>query len=439
MDTLQYVDSRAFPRCLVANKPRSSRRDPVWKTLPEQPAPAESMATLRKWAQENWHWLNLSRWSRGIPALATPVRERRVDPILHPETMTAEQIDASCDREIPTISREAFEDLGVQALSLDAARRFDDEPDAGTIGEAIGAEALGLLLAEIEDTDLDPLWADALEFALDNLFCSEEEAVSDDFNAEVNVLAHQYVTEELDALRSKIASRYGVAYDVPSPDVRDRIEWEQFQARCTPISREGFRILPDRVEVFSFTDDPADERTFRERRDDFIARFLADKGLTALPKLADWHKRRTILRSLRTNPRVIEPAQVEFQHHLESTLMRAAWTDDDAGMSREIMDEPYVPSLAVLTYQAVQNAMAPFRSGRRDWSEWPERKAEARAAALDEWQAIRRSAGAPTPKHICRNPRQHGGKDEPWHAMPPEHDVDAPVVLLGEVALPEAV
>ena len=401
------------PACLV------SRRPGPRIAIPECPAPAESAAELREWATKNYRWLSLSRWSRGIVALHTEVRPRRTTPAV--EDMTVQQLADSQSAELPTISREMFDELGVEALSLDApASGQDIDLAEGSIGEAIGAEAIGFLLAELQAGEVasnisqSDIFADYREDALTNYPRDQFPELSDDqYEAEIALVIEGYLAEDLSQMRSHMARRYGTPFTFVHPDIRDRIEWEQYIAQGTDVTaREGFRLAPDRVTYFCWP--PVRGKEFIERRDSFVRRFLDGIGREVMPSPAEFAERRDVLRALAGQWRWRFEADQIDDAHTQLASERAWLIEREGAMSWDEIDTEPIPTYTTFV-ETAWRAVKPTKWISRE--EYTALRAQARAEGLAAWRQAISDAEAYTVHH-CRNPRQHGGRDEMWHTVP---------------------
>lgn len=382
MIPLQYIDSRSFPRCMVGNRPRPSRRTAV-RRIPDRVFPAESIRELRDWVRDDIHGVEILYWSRGIPALAAPMRPRREARLDHPEEMTWQQIRDTVDQELPSISSEAFDELGTKVLSLNASSKFDDEPDEGTIAERIPAEQrerLALLAAD--GTPVQP---------------------------------EQLTPEQLQDLRSRLGARYGVAVDVPTPQIRQRIEWERFVARCDDITKQGFRLVRDDIQFYT---SPIDRPNYVARKKAHIAAFLKQLGRTTFPTPKEFAQRRNVLRALARQYHWRENAQRLDSQFAQLDTERQWLIEREGGMSWNETEYEYTPSYAVLR-EAAWRELKPKGWVKPD--EYARLRKQSRDTAFAAWKAAREAAQQ-VEVHRCRNPRMHGSKDEMWHSAPRDPD-----------------
>lgn len=355
------------PYCTISSKP------PKRLTIPAEPTPASGIAELREWLAKNEHWLELSRWSRGIPALETPVRPRRVDTPV--EAMTVQQLADTQDSELPSVSRTAYDELGVEVLSLE----WTDDPEQGTLADAVGEDARQYL---------------ALEF-IDGREATLDEAVQ----------------AEIEDVRQSMARRYGTPYDFPHPDVRDRIDWERYTAKCSGVTRhEGFRVGENAVTFFSFP--RLSGKEFAQRRDAYVADFLARIGRAVMPTPSEFRKKRSVLRALAQQYRWREEADHEDQLFDQLERERSWLIARDGGTSWDEVESDYVPAYATLV-EAAWRSIKP--KAWVDRQQYAALRARARAEGLTAWQAARKAASQQTVHH-CRNSRSHGSTDEMWHA-----------------------
>lgn len=402
MTAIQYVDSRAFPHCLVANKPRRSRREATVR-IPEQPAAAEGIVELREWAQKNWRWLNLSRWSRGLPALAAPMRPRRAPKPV--SEMTWQEIDATASTELPSISAELFDELGVEAWALDGLST--DDPEEGTIAERIGGDAF----ANIAVRTVRPLAE----------LTTEERAAYD-----------AWVSARLNTHDRRYARSFGVAYDYPSAQVTDRIEWEQYVAQCSGITaNEGFRIImderpkdapaetwanytPHAVDVQYFCWPKTRGEAFSARKRAKIADFLARIGRDTMPTPDEFVQRRNMLRTLLRQPRWADAAKALDDQFAELDRDRQSLIASDGATSYDAVEADYVPAYATLVEAAWQARKPEGWIGRDAYSRL---RKESREVAFARWLEMTEAAERVLVHH-CRNTRTHGSQDEMWHTTP---------------------
>lgn len=366
--------------------------------------PFPTIVDLRDAVQNNLHAVEMNFWSKGLPALDRPVRPLRdVTPV---EEMTIAQLRDSQDDEIVPISSDAYQATGQGVLSLDAAASFDDAEE-GTLLETIG-----------DDHWLRQEFSELFERAMDGDKDAIEEA------REVYAL---WLDDEA------MASRYGVAkadYSSIDPAIRQRIEWERYIARCSGTqTHEGFKISPKQVTFFSW---PAtDRKSFLERKASFIQRFMERYGLSQMPTVQQFNVRRAKVRAAARDRNAIEARRRLNDALLDFAEEEHYAFDDDFGTSAEVLDYPYVPSLALITYQFMQPTLRKNRE-TRDWSRWPEQKALLRQRAVEHWQELVAEAGEPVKAHRCRNAVKHRDhRDETWHATLIEEEIDPPAVTFG--------
>jgi len=345
-------------------------------------------------------------WAQGEPALATPVRPLRDETPV--SEMTWEQLRDTQREELPSISAQAFAELGPTTkgrspvISLDAARSFNDD-DEGTVA----------------DTIPDGHW---LRTAHPELFARADDGDPQAL-AQVTDLYEIWGTDE------ELATRYGTPYTQTSPEIRLRIDWERSACQDSALTREeGLRFQTDgRVDFVSWP--KTDRQTYLARKAAYVKRLMTRQGWTEPPSAAQLRSLRTKVSKEITDPRMLRNARLVLNGLIQLELDRSRLTDTDAGTSRDTMERPYVPSLGLL--QFMMEAATPD-PGYLPPEEFAAHKAEIRNRAFRQWQAMEEAAEAEAePRHICRNPRQHGSRDEMWHARAPQEEIDAPVVSLG--------
>lgn len=384
MEPLHYIDNLAAPRCMAANRPRSSKPSP--RSASERVSPATAMHELRKAVatREGWRAINAAFWSKGQPALTGPIRPLR--PVVPVAQMSLQDLCDTQDIELPSISREMYDELGVEAYALDGFA----VPDApGTIAETLGNDAVqNIAVRTIK--------------AYGDMTPEEREAY------------HQWV----DQRSNDLARRYGTPLDLPIQEVRQRIEWEQYAAQCSPIKEHyGLKITDQSVTFFSWNRPPG--LSFEDHRAAYLDGFLAKTGLDQFPKPADFIRWRNLRRQAKANPayRLNWLDQEAFFSSLERerSILENTW----GGESAWERPEEYVPSYATLV-ETTWNSLKP--SGWLNPEAYATLRAKARRIALSRWNEMRKAAAAAQAEagliHRCRNNRCHGSKDEPWHIIP---------------------
>ena len=398
--------------CFIANRPRSGANKHVTETvtLPTNPHRFEGIVPLREAMASPTlrKHVDLALHSRGIPALETPVRPLR--PVVPVEEMTWQQLRDTQADELPSVSTEAYNEMGAGVLSLDAEASFDDD-DGGTLADIVPA-----------DHWVRKEFAELFEKAAEG----DAEAI-----AEAKEVYDLWLDDE------GFAVRYGTPLTVTSPDIRQRIEWERYVAQCSGIStHEGFKITDKSVTFFSW---PATGRkAFLERKSAFIRRFMERHGLTTIPTIQQFKERQAKIRAASKDPAVIESRKRLIESLLDAEEARLNFTDDDFGTSEIAIDEPYIPSLAVITYSMMQPALDRRRESK-EWDTWPQEKAEIRRAAVHYWESLQAEAEAEDEVRIYKfrsaddqyEFHHSKTKDSVWHAVPMEDEVEPPVVTLG--------
>lgn len=361
------------PSCFVANRPRPSR-PAVRHHLPDAEAlpKAETIAELRRWHADNAHWLRLSRWSRGIPALITPVRPRRKR--LAPEAMNLQALIDSQHTELPSIAQEIYSETRYEVLSADlppSGQETDD--DVATIGSQIPDDVRTALYQGVADDYTDP----------------DDEPVP----LAVNL---------------------------------DRVEWESYVTQCSEVRTEGFYFVakPSGGYRVDYRVWPVPKGMSRQTAQDrYTERWMAERNLSAMPDIQWWLVMRARMRAHERNI----PARTAWET-AEAAFAEMAndrwWLENTTGgMSTDGFDFDYVPSYALLSMQEWAK-VAPTRWVGRDT--YRALRAQAREAAYRNWSALYRQAVRAYRKrvaegealHYCRNTFDHASVDEMWHAQP---------------------
>jgi hypothetical protein len=362
-------------------------------------------------------------WSHGRPALPGAPRPPRVEEV-DPATvdsiaalmgMTAEQYAHATPAQLarateraepPSIARAAWL-AGARVDSLDLA--FETEDGTEQLAENVPTTnpAYDRLVTLIAPADMTP----------------EQRAAYDEFCAE-----------------RASESGAGVPYTIEDPAVRGRIEWERWFRACSDVQTEGLRPTADgqHMTFFSLVGRRLDRNEFLERKQRWVAAFLARTGLDKVPSAAEFATKRSTYQMLR-NTASFEPL-AEIGRFLADALAPGEEPIDDlAANSFEFRDEPYVPAFAtlLLVAEAEQDSCrwdarwTPKRNARYHRDRVQRRAVYLFRQARKRAEAERRAAAKATPLVHHRSPRLHGRRDELYHGTLVEAEVEPTAVTLG--------